>query len=94
MTFRRGGAGKRRDATEPAIIEALEAAGCRVWQISGRGLPDVLVERQGRFFAGEIKSGRGRLTRAQADIPWPVWRSVEDAYQTMCEVLHGQTKEE
>lgn len=33
----------RRDANERLIINAFEALGCLVWQLSGKGLPDLLV---------------------------------------------------
>ena len=85
MTFRKGGAGKRRDGNEAEIIAALESVGCRTWQISGREVPDLLVYRQGRYFPMEIKTARGRLTESQRDVPWPIVRSVQDAF----EVING-----
>lgn len=33
----------KRDANEPEIIAALKAAGCSVQQLSGKGIPDLLV---------------------------------------------------
>lgn len=77
--MRRVGQARKRDANEAAIVGALEAAGARVWKISGRGCPDLLAWRRGQFYAFEVKSRAGRLTDAQQDIPWPVIRSVEDA---------------
>lgn len=77
--FRRGGAKKRRDANEPQIVQALRAVGCETWQLSGTGLPDLLVRRAGMFYAMEVKTAKGGMTEAQAAIPWPVVRSVEDA---------------
>jgi hypothetical protein len=41
--MRRGGAGKRRDATEPPIISGLGGCGIIVKQLSQRGLPDLLT---------------------------------------------------
>ena len=79
MTFRKGGAGKRRDATEPAIIQALKVVGCQVWQVSGRAVPDLLVYRGGKYFPMEVKTAKGKLTKAQRDVPWPIVRSVDDA---------------
>ena len=38
MTFYRGGARRRRDALEPAIIEALRARGVQTWQVGGRAV--------------------------------------------------------
>ena len=79
MSFRHGGAGKRRDTNEPAIIEALRLMGAYVYQVSGDGLPDLLVLWQSRWTPLEIKTTRGKLTASQMDIPWPVVRSVSEA---------------
>ena len=82
MTFRRGGAGKRRDAIEPAIIEALRAHGVTVWQISGRGLPDLLCWHRRRWTPLEVKTGpKARLSAVQAvqQAPWAIVRSVDEA---------------
>ena len=81
MTFYRGGARRRRDAIEPAIIAALRARGAQTWQIGGRGLPDLLCWHQGRPTVLEVKSGNARLSAVQADAqaPWPVVRSVAEA---------------
>lgn len=83
MTFRRGGAGKRRDANEPAIIEALKAVGCRVWQLHGLGCPDILAHREGRYYPLEVKSATGKRTEAQRDVPWPIVRSVDQAIRVV-----------
>ena len=80
--FRKGGAGKRRDAVEPAIIAALRAQGIVVWQISGRGLPDLLCWTGARWVPLEVKTGaKGRLSAVQAQqhAPWEIVRSVEEA---------------
>ena len=82
MVFRRGGAGKRRDAIEPAIIQALRAVGCEVYQINGNALPDLLVRRCRRWVPLGVKSGeKSRLTPSERENPpsWPLVRSVEDA---------------
>lgn len=83
--MRRGGGKKRRDANEPAIVAALEAAGCTIWRLSGVGVPDLLIFTPGggggAWRVCEVKTARGRLTAAQ--VPHaaivPVVRSVEDA---------------
>lgn len=80
--FKKGGAGKKRDALEPAVIQALKAYGCEVWQINGRALPDLLVKRRGTFYALGVKSGeKSRLTAAEraGKASWPLVRSVDDA---------------
>lgn len=85
MVFRRGGAGKKRDAIEPEIIAALRAIGCQTFQLAGTGLPDVLVRvgGSGRWVPLEIKSKGGRLTKAQGDLSWPVVRTVDEAIQAV-----------
>ena len=86
MTFYRGGARRRRDAIEPAIIAALRARGAQTWQIGGRGLPDLLCWHQGRPTVLEVKSGNARLSavQARAQAPWPVVRSVREAVESVC----------
>lgn len=81
--FKRGGAGKRRDANEPDIIKALNLVGCDVWQISGRGVPDLLVYREGQFYPMEVKTATGKRTQAQQGMPWHVVRSVADAIRVI-----------
>lgn len=80
MSFRRGGAKKRRDANEKAIREALAALGCETWQLGGRGLPDLLIAAPGpTWLVCEVKTATGRKTEAQRDIRWPIIRSIDDA---------------
>lgn len=76
MTFRRGGAGKRRDANEPELIQAAQAVGAKCWQVSGLGLCDLIVRYRGRFYCGEVKTRKGALTENQGD--FPIWRTVDD----------------
>jgi hypothetical protein len=47
----------KRDANEGAIVAALEAAGCVVARLSGVGVPDLVVARQGRVWLLEVKDG-------------------------------------
>lgn len=63
--MRRGGAGKRRDANEKAIIEALRAAGASVQQLSGLDVPDLLVGHHGINFLLEVKMPKGELSDGQ-----------------------------
>ena len=46
------------DANQPEIVEALEAAGCRVFDLHkrGRGVPDLLVVNKNGVFLLEIKN--------------------------------------
>ncbi len=50
---------KRRDANEPAVIAALEAAGAAVQQLDGDGLPDLLVSWRGVLTLLEVKDHDG-----------------------------------
>lgn len=69
----------RRDANEKGIVEALEAVGARVWRISGKGLPDLLVRYRGRYEAAEVKTAKGKETVHQG--AFPIWRTVDEALQ-------------
>lgn len=77
----------RRDTTEPEIIMALEQMGFHAEQISAPGLPDLLLSRAGQWFVCEVKTGKGRLTKAQhvfhgaAKAPIPILRTVEQAVE-------------
>jgi Holliday junction resolvase len=81
--MRRVGQVRRRDANERAIVEALEAVGCTVTQVSGTGAPDLLVVRQGRLYAFEVKGKAGRRTEAQQLSQWPIVRTVDAALQAV-----------
>lgn len=82
MSYRRRAGGGRRDTAESAIVEALRAAGCQVWLLSGTGNPDLLVKRGGRFMVFEVKTGpKAKLTANQDAANWPILRSVDDALQ-------------
>jgi hypothetical protein len=83
MSFKRGGAKKRRDALEPELLHALHAAGVQTWQLHGTGLPDLLCFHRGRFTPLELKSARGTLTPFQAHIPWPIVRSLDEAFSVL-----------
>lgn len=65
----------RRDANEPAIVEALEAVGAKVKRLSAAGVADLLVLFRGRLFLLEVKTAKGRATLAQDETSadgWPV----------------------
>ena len=57
----------RRDKNEREIISALESHGVSVWQLSAKGLPDLLCLKEGRLFLVEVKGEKGRLTPSQVD---------------------------
>ena len=60
-------------------MTALEALGARVWRLGGTGNPDLLVLTRGIYTPLEVKTGKGRTTGNQADIPWPIVRDTEQA---------------
>ncbi len=90
---------KRRDANEPAIVAALEAAGAVVQRLDdGGGVPDLLVAYAGRTHLLEVKNpdakggakvggertkGRGALTPDQ--VTWfAQWaRAGEDVHEVV-----------
>ena len=80
----------KRDSNEREIIDALEAAQCLVTQLSGKGLPDLLVYRAGKFYLLEVKNDewRGKLTPEQIAFiarGYPV-SVVVDKYEALCAV--------
>ena len=79
--MRRGGAKRRRDANEQAIIVALRALGATVVQISGEGVPDLLVAYEGRWTPLEVKRPRGRLTPEQQKLRGRAWFPVVSTVQ-------------
>lgn len=80
--MKRGGAGKRRDANEPDIVDALKGLGCRVKYVSGDGLPDLLVRKPGPsriWIPLEVKTRTGKKTESQADADWALVRTPDEA---------------
>ena len=53
---------KRRDANEPAIIQALEAIGCTVLRLDH---PDMVVGYRGQNYLLECKIAKGALKPSQ-----------------------------
>lgn len=75
----------RRDSNEGEIVSALEAVGCSVTRLSAKGVPDLIVGRQGVTYLMEVKERKGELT-ADQEIFFENWqghaaivRTVEDA---------------
>lgn len=85
--MRPGGAKKKRDASEPAIIATLKAAGWSVQQLHIPGGPDLLCGAYGSFVGvAEVKSGKAALRDEQTDwhqrwrgVPVRVLRTADDA---------------
>lgn len=87
----------KRDANEAAIVDVLEAMGCSVDRLSGKGTPDLAVGFGGRHLVLiEVKSAKGRLTpdqerwRQQWNGPPPaVVRSPDEAVRLVNRVRMG-----
>ncbi len=83
----------RTDANQPAIVEALRAAGCSVFVESAhRGHPwDLVVRHYNSLYLLEVKSPGERLTPREEHIallfPVAVVRSVDEALRAV-EVLY------
>lgn len=75
----------KRDAIEPAVVDALEKFGCVVVRLSQKGIPDLLVRTpDGCAHVVECKAPRGTRTPAQLKFLalWgvvPLLRSPEEA---------------
>lgn len=64
----------RRDGNEKEIMSALQARGFQVWQISGKGVCDLLCcVPDGRTFLVECKMPGKTLTEAQKKFH-PFWK--------------------
>ena len=79
MSWRKRAGGWKRDEAEPRIVEALRDVGARTWLLSGRGNPDLLVLFHGVYTPLEIKTGTGKRTKNQLDVPWRLVRTPEEA---------------
>lgn len=76
----------RRDANEQTIVAALLALGFSVERISKKGVPDLLLGRNGITRVVEVKADAGELTTDQREwcVSWRgnppiILRSIEDA---------------
>lgn len=75
-----------RDANEPEIVAALEAAGATVRRLSMPGVPDLLVGIDGLNFLIEVKSATGKLNAEQFDF-FETWNGQVDMVRTVEEAL-------
>jgi hypothetical protein len=83
MSRKQRAGGGKRDTAEKGIVDALEAAGARVWKLGGTGNPDLLVLFQGVYVPLEVKTGKGLRTANQTDIPWSLVRTIPEAMAAM-----------
>ena len=88
MSYRRRAGGGKRDTAEKPITDALKAVGAEFWLIGGTGNPDLLIRFPrgvGRFYAGEVKTGKGKETENQG--AFAIWRTPADVLRAIgCEV--------
>lgn len=80
----------KRDDNEDEIIKALKQVGCSVSQLSGTGVPDLLVGFRQHTYLLEVKERKGTFTAAQKwwhetwlGQPAVVVRSVEEALRAI-----------
>ena len=85
--MRRVGQTRKRDTAEGPIVDALRQVGAMVLRVSGPGCPDLLVGFRGRWIPIEVKTGKGRLTKAQEAtnqaMPFIVARTPDEAVQAI-----------
>lgn len=86
----------RRDKNEPDIVQALKAQGFNVVQLSGKGVPDLLLSKGGQMWLTEVKAPKGTYKPAQTAF-YEKWtgprivtlRSVEDALRFQLLAMEG-----
>jgi len=81
VSYRRRAGGGKRDISEKPIVEALERVGAECWRVGGQSNPDLLVRFRGRFYAGEVKTGKGKETKNQG--AFDIWRTTDDALKAI-----------
>lgn len=72
----RVGQARRRDATEPPIVQAIRRVGGKVRRLSEPGVSDLLVLFRGRLFLLETKTRLGKPTAAQERFTQEGWPST------------------
>jgi Holliday junction resolvase len=76
----------KRDQAEADIVRALRAAGCTVYFVMGKDVPDLVLGIRGRTILAEVKTGKKHLRPGQAEFhqtwrggPLVILRSVDEA---------------
>lgn len=57
----------RRDTNEREIVIVLRTVGAQVYRLSAPGLPDLIVNHDGKTTFLEVKARRGEMTAAQRE---------------------------
>lgn len=76
----------KRDAAEPAIVEALEAICEDIVKLSSPNAPDLLVRFRGRWTPLAVKTPKiGRLTKSERERPnrWPLVKTADEALKVI-----------
>lgn len=60
----------KRDANEPEVVSALQAAGCSVQRLDGKDIPDLLVGFRHRNYLVEVKNAEGRNRVEEGQKQW------------------------
>ncbi len=84
----RVGQARKRDTAEAGIVQALRRVGALVFRVSEPGAPDLVAYHRGALALFEVKTGKGRMTPAQATaraVGWPVQviRTPEEALRAL-----------
>ena len=68
----------RTDANHSEIVQALRQAGCSVQSLAatGRGVPDLLVGRDGKNLLLEVKDGSKRPSERKLTPDQEIWHSA------------------
>ena len=66
------------DANQPAIVDALRRAGCKVQHLHtvGKGCPDLLVGRNGNLWLMEVKDGAKPPSKRQLTKDEQIWHDL------------------
>ena len=79
----------KRDSAEQPIVDALRSVGALVAQVSGTGVPDLIVSRLNVVYLLEVKTGkRGKLTPEQVKFH-EQWGDVVSVVRTVDEALRA-----
>ena len=88
----------RIDQNHGEIVDALRAIGCSVLSLAalGKGVPDLLVARNGRMWLIEIKDGgkppsKRKLTDDQVEF-WASWRGQIAKAETVEQAIEIVTR--
>lgn len=94
MSYRRRAGGGKRDSVEAEIVKQLRKCGVEVWHLGGNGNPDILCKLGTIFLPLEVKGEKGKLTKNQQAIPWPVVTTFDEAWLALSSALRPGREDE